>query len=194
MRYFKTSLRVLVAFGFTLLCGNTSTSHALELKLENKFSVADANYCGDINEVAVFDLKVEPEDLDTFGESLSLRKTFTKITQALQRDLSFQAGQKLDFALTAEYDDALRELTSRLGLEFDAKEKRFYLTSCHELDTIQLFGLKISKDQLQPVSPTIINQQQYFTIGAGIAPLFTTYKISVFIDMTRKKLTALQVW
>lgn len=170
-----------------------STAHALELTHVQTLSEADANYCGDLNEIAIFEIsKLDKNDTYEWDrKQFNLnRKNFYVISTAIREKL----GSEAKLVVTNQYEHALNHLVEDLSLDYDHNEEPF-LSSCHSLEILRDFGLRVSRSarRIQPIWETE-NHFSYFTLSELGDFDASDMQYNVAIDLERKRLLVYRIW
>lgn len=175
-----------------MLIGSTNAS-ALELSHRSTISEADANYCGDLNEIATFDIAtIDASDVYEWNKNkFALNESNFKVLASVIRKY---LGAEHELIVTNRYEHALNHLVEDLSLDYDYNERPF-LGSCHSLSILRDFGLRVSRSarRIQPIWETE-SFFTYLTISEKDEFTASEMKYNVAIDLEKKLILIYRIW
>ncbi len=166
---------------------------ALELKHEYTLSEADANYCGDMNEIAVFTIEsLNESDTSEWNQNQFVLNTqnFRVLNKVIQKELDAESS----LVVTNQFERALNHLVDDLSLDYDRNNEP-YLSSCHSLEILKKFGLRVSNSakRIQPIRERA-DDFSYITVSEVGEFGASDLKYNIAVDLNRRRILVYRIW
>lgn len=168
-------------------------AHALQLAHLSTESRADANYCGDLNEIARFEI-VEISETDLARPDSNEFVVNVANLIVLKKAIEQALGSDPNMLVMQKGEPARERLIRDLALDFDRSD-RPVLLSCHTLDVLPEFGLEVSfaTRQLVPAQPEI-NRNSYLTMQASKEPAETALSFNVVVNVVERLVLVYRIY
>lgn len=158
-----------------------SSAQALELKKLESSDVADANFCGDLNSAALYEITaLDPKERDEYSPD-----RFVLTPRALEKIrsvLPLGSGASSKLVVTATYDNAKNQLERALG-----SRQNDTLSSCQPASVLSWFGLERGQD---------VSLGNYYVLGELSADGIWAdeFRHHVVVDLKRMRLATFLIW